>query len=655
MLCLCSFDVFGYTQRFPETETSEFVLDPSEPFNGIIAYLSRRCRGNVCDKGVVSVSGRSRRSSDYEAGHAVEFWNRWGFCSVNQPGQSLTLDFKNRRVSATAYSLWCDGHGNLTSWALEGSNDGKSWEGVDSRDNDTAIANTKRKASFDIGKGTKAFRMFRIRHIGQNRFGKNDPNEDDYCYSLQIRAFELFGVVVEARYLKGDPVRLVCGGRSICVDRETLLLKMKLFRDHPELLGKDYIVKSSDDYGTFESFMRLVRGETIDGTISDYLPLGRLCHEFGLARKYSFRLPSDVLGFGLECGLRKEMMKARTGTGTGNSNSNVRCCVDDLVLSDGEIQAWIDEEDGLNGIISRLNKACGGSAFESGVILVRGESCDDDHAARHVVELWNDSEYCSIHERNQFICVEFLEHRVLATGYSLMCGSCCYPRSWVLEGSNDGCDWRELDRREYDSSLEGIHCVRTFSTKFSDDFYFIFRLRQLGCNSDGGDCLVLCGFELFGRALSIRVCKVPLRVCENGCKGILDRLNVRVDALGQSQDGQLVLQDKRFRSVNEPNQSYRVDLGKCLITPTHYHLVSSSLQSWVVEASNDGIEWKEIDRHENCKLLVEHSGSMSEYFALECHEAYSKFRVRQIARNLRGRNRLELGGFDIFGSVDYLT
>ena len=89
--------------------------------------------------------------------------------------------------------------------------------------------------------------------------------------------------------------------------------------------------------------------------------------------------------------------------------------------------------------------------------------------------------------------------------------------NWVLEGSVDKIDWRELDRRIHihdDGTIEDEDDVSRLRQKGSattwgidqdiyrqigctDGFRF-FRIVQIGKNSSGSDNLALSGFELYG-------------------------------------------------------------------------------------------------------------------------------------------------------------
>jgi hypothetical protein len=71
----------------------------------------------------------------------------------------------------------------------------------------------------------------------------------------------------------------------------------------------------------------------------------------------------------------------------------------------------------------------------------------------------------------------------------------------VVEGSDCGTKWIEIDRRENDCGLTGQGGVKTFSISNPSQFRII-RIRQIGVNSYGSHCLVLKWIEFFGQLIS---------------------------------------------------------------------------------------------------------------------------------------------------------
>jgi hypothetical protein len=93
------------------------------------------------------------------------------------------------------------------------------------------------------------------------------------------------------------------------------------------------------------------------------------------------------------------------------------------------------------------------------------------------------------------------------------------------------------------------------------------------------------------------------------------------------------------------------------IVPTHYAIRSydnqglgrSHLKSWLVETSLDGDDWQEVDRHEDNNELND-SWSTRTFRVASCG-ACRCIRLVSIGKNHRGRNRLVITGWEIFGSL----
>jgi hypothetical protein len=71
-------------------------------------------------------------------------------------------------------------------------------------------------------------------------------------------------------------------------------------------------------------------------------------------------------------------------------------------------------------------------------------------------------------------------------------------KSWVLEGSDDGENWDEIDRREANNDLNGRSKVKTFTCQQPAKVRKL-RLRQIGKNHHNADDIQLSGVEFFGR------------------------------------------------------------------------------------------------------------------------------------------------------------
>ena len=84
------------------------------------------------------------------------------------------------------------------------------------------------------------------------------------------------------------------------------------------------------------------------------------------------------------------------------------------------------------------------------------------------VALFDDHSKCFVsgNKPGSWICLDFKEHRVIPTDYTIR--SCDggtnnhHLKSWVVECSNDNNEWKVVDERENESSLNGPLCAHIF-------------------------------------------------------------------------------------------------------------------------------------------------------------------------------------------------
>jgi outer membrane murein-binding lipoprotein Lpp len=160
-----------------------FLLLHDSPLDGIIAWLGRRCDGNVIDKSVIVASpGKNPRSVfDYQDSNTYYYHN-------HGPYQWLAIDFQQMRVYATDYSIRAhpvDATCIPKSWVLEGSNDGTAWFPLDTRTDCAELRDTSLAFTFTVSNPRLC------RHL---RFRKTEGWHDG-CTGLYLMAIEFFGVV----------------------------------------------------------------------------------------------------------------------------------------------------------------------------------------------------------------------------------------------------------------------------------------------------------------------------------------------------------------------------------------------------------------------------------------------------------------------------
>ena len=109
-------------------------------------------------------------------------------------------------------------------------------------------------------------------------------------------------------------------------------------------------------------------------------------------------------------------------------------------------------------------------------------------------------------QENAFFCIKFPGQRITPTHYSLMSHSIAsyhHLKSWVIEVSGDGNEWKEIDRRENDEHLNGKSKSYTYQIQKKQQTAVPYiRLRQIGETHYGKGqkkLMLSCNcFEVFG-------------------------------------------------------------------------------------------------------------------------------------------------------------
>ena len=165
----------------------------SDPLDGIIAHLTRKCGGNVHEKGIVTVTASSCLGDGAKPENAVDLKSDLYFCSKDLPNSWICYDFGGRRVTPTSYSIRSfdgeSGQPHPKSWVLEVSNDGSedSWVVIDRRENNFDLNHSLVTRNFEISAPPSgAFRLVRLHQTGENHWGHD---------KLVTSGFELFGAL----------------------------------------------------------------------------------------------------------------------------------------------------------------------------------------------------------------------------------------------------------------------------------------------------------------------------------------------------------------------------------------------------------------------------------------------------------------------------
>jgi hypothetical protein len=117
---------------------------------------------------------------------------------------------------------------------------------------------------------------------------------------------------------------------------------------------------------------------------------------------------------------------------------------------------------------------------------------------QNIVDFASQGYFYSKGGRNQWVCLAFKAERVRPTHYSLESGGgVSHLANWVLEGSDGGDRWVELDRQKQNTALKQKHQTASFPIRVPQEVGKL-RLRQIGKSHDRDDILLIGKIEVFG-------------------------------------------------------------------------------------------------------------------------------------------------------------
>jgi hypothetical protein len=167
-----------------------FPPDGSKKLDGIIAYLTRKCGGNVHDKGIVKIVGHDPLNDlpHFSAKVTADFAGTNYYKSREKPEQYIEWDFGKLRILPTHYAIRnANGPWNMKSWVIQGSLKGADWVKMDDRDETRDLKAANAVQVFELAKSVEC------RYI---RLQQTDRNHDNSHFMI-FAAVEFFGTLVE--------------------------------------------------------------------------------------------------------------------------------------------------------------------------------------------------------------------------------------------------------------------------------------------------------------------------------------------------------------------------------------------------------------------------------------------------------------------------
>jgi hypothetical protein len=153
----------------------------------------------------------------------------------------------------------------------------------------------------------------------------------------------------------------------------------------------------------------------------------------------------------------------------------------------------------FDGLFAHIQDQWKRNAHEEGIVRVT--TSDGTSPARVTDHNWRDSWY-SRNTPNSWIQFDFVDHAFQLQKYSIRTfvggPNSGHLKNWVMEGSNTGKEWTEIDRRQDNSDLNNRNKQTTFSCREQIGIFRYIRLRQIGSNHSGNNFLFLGNVEFFG-------------------------------------------------------------------------------------------------------------------------------------------------------------
>ncbi|KAK8844869.1 hypothetical protein M9Y10_021040 [Tritrichomonas musculus] len=144
------------------------------------------------------------------------------------------------------------------------------------------------------------------------------------------------------------------------------------------------------------------------------------------------------------------------------------------------------KEKEFDGIMRFLSKTTGGNIYDNGTIDITSNSILDiqKYNPKNLVDYDNNNGYASKDDGNAFICFDFKDKSIQLTNYTIQSNNSGpnyhHLKNWLLEVSNDGSNWVEIDRHENCSKLNSQNIIAMFEIHQSHDYYRFARIRQIG-------------------------------------------------------------------------------------------------------------------------------------------------------------------------------
>ncbi|KAK8849359.1 hypothetical protein M9Y10_018758 [Tritrichomonas musculus] len=182
--------------------------------------------------------------------------------------------------------------------------------------------------------------------------------------------------------------------------------------------------------------------------------------------------------------------------------NEAKVCAKERYKLSGKIFMMNNDKE-FNGIFNYLRNLSNNN-IENEVTF---DSTYKDPNAKNVVIYEDENKFFNpINKPGNWISFDFKARKVILTDYTIRSihygANWSHPKSWVIEGSNDGKKWENLDEENDCSHLSGKSLVHTFkiTNKEMKEFSKI-RMRSTGTSWDNGNYLSFEAIEMYGKLI----------------------------------------------------------------------------------------------------------------------------------------------------------
>lgn len=166
---------------------------------------------------------------------------------------------------------------------------------------------------------------------------------------------------------------------------------------------------------------------------------------------------------------------------------------------------FVYSDEPFGGVLQYLTSIAGGNVSDNGLCKITASGTKFGKP-QYVAEYDNDDFWWGNNLPHQFLIFDFGERSITVTQYSLRTWSGgaggYHTANWLLEGSNDGKLWIELDRKINNNDLNGWYEQAIFRTYRQMKCRYL-KIIQAGKNHHGDEYMVFTKIEFFGTLFEV--------------------------------------------------------------------------------------------------------------------------------------------------------